>query len=423
MNNLEWEYQCTVEYLFSKLPFFSRDGQKALKYSLEKISLLMAEIGNPHEKFKSIHIAGTNGKGSVSHSLAAVLQANDYKTALYTSPHLTDFRERMRVNGQMIPKSFVVEFIQKHKELIEELHPSFFELSQAIAFSWFASQNIDVAVIETGLGGRLDSTNIIKPQLSVITNISFDHTDILGDTLEKIAIEKAGIIKPHTPVVIGRYQPDIHFVFENKAKSLESHLYKSGDFNMTENVDFQLKGIYQQENIRTIWAALQVLVNNCGYLFSIVKIKEALSHVKELTGLRGRWDILREDSPKIIADTGHNEDGIKQVVNQLNEEQFNKLHFVIGMMVDKKREKIWDLLPKDALYYFCRPNVPRGMDANELMQEGMSKGLQGACFASCHAALQSAINNANDYDLIFIGGSTFVVADLIESPLIIKTYG
>ena len=192
---------------------------------------------------------------------------------------------------------------------------------------------------------------------------------------------------------------------------------------MTENVDFQLKGIYQQENIRTIWAALQVLVNNCGYLFSIVKIKEALSHVKELTGLRGRWDILREDSPKIIADTGHNEDGIKQVVNQLNEEQFNKLHFVIGMMVDKKREKIWDLLPKDALYYFCRPNVPRGMDANELMQEGMSKGLQGACFASCHAALQSAINNANDDDLIFIGGSTFVVADLIESPLIIKTYG
>lgn len=418
MNYYDLEYSQAITYLFSKLPYFSRDGKKAIKYSLDKIMYLCDKAGNPQNNFHSIHIAGTNGKGSVSHSISAVFQANGYKTALYTSPHLTDFRERMRINGEMIPKEYVANFINKYHILIEEIKPSFFEITQVIAFSWFAESKVDIAVIETGLGGRLDSTNIIKPKLSVITNISFDHTDILGDTLEKIAEEKAGIIKPQTPVVIGRLQPDIHFVFERKSKEMDAKLYKSSDFHFSENVDFQLKGIYQKENIITIRAALKVLEDDCQYRFSKDKILYALSHVKELTGLRGRWDVLREKNPKIIADTGHNEDGIKHVVSQLNSEQFCKLRFIIGMMVDKKRDKIWKLLPKDAQYYFCRPNVPRGMNEIELMNEAKSNGLIGNCYSSCEEALRNAILDAGIDDLIFIGGSTFVVAELIESSLI-----
>ncbi|MCO6495693.1 MAG: bifunctional folylpolyglutamate synthase/dihydrofolate synthase [Bacteroidetes bacterium] len=418
MNYYDLEYSQAITYLFSKLPYFSRDGKKAIKYSLDKIMYLCDKAGNPQNNFHSIHIAGTNGKGSVSHSISAVFQANGYKTALYTSPHLTDFRERMRINGEMIPKEYVANFINKYHILIEEIKPSFFEITQVIAFSWFAESKVDIAVIETGLGGRLDSTNIIKPKLSVITNISFDHTDILGDTLEKIAEEKAGIIKPQTPVVIGRLQPDIHFVFERKSKEMDAKLYKSSDFHFSENVDFQLKGIYQKENIITIRAALKVLEDDCQYRFSKDKILYALSHVKELTGLRGRWDVLREKNPKIIADTGHNEDGIKHVVSQLNSEQFCKLRFIIGMMVDKKRDKIWKLLPKDAQYYFCRPNVPRGMNEIELMNEAKSNGLIGNCYSSCEEALRNAILDAGIDHLIFIGGSTFVVAELIESSLI-----
>jgi len=419
VNNLKQEeFNQTVEYLFSKLPIFSRDGSKALKYSLENITKLSAALENPHEHFKSVHIAGTNGKGSVSHSVAAVLQANGYKTGLYTSPHLTDFRERMRVDGVMASQEFVVNFVKQHKTMIEELRPSFFEITQVIAFSWFAEQKIDVAVIETGLGGRLDSTNIICPQLSVITNISFDHTDILGDTLEKIATEKAGIIKNRVPVVIGRYQPDIHFIFENKAKQTNSRLYLSKDIVKEEsNFEFQLKGNYQKENIKTILATIQILESDCGFEFKNENILYALTHVKELTGLRGRWDILGEN-PKIIADTGHNEDGLKFVVEQLMAERFSKLHFVIGMMQDKKRDKIWNILPLNATYYYCKPNVPRGLNEIELRKEGVEHGLNGNAYSSCHEALEQAIKMAANTDLIFIGGSTFVVAELIESPLL-----
>lgn len=416
--NIDVAFQQTLDYLFSRLPFFTRDGKKAIKNSLDNILILSEKLGNPHEKFKTIHVAGTNGKGSVSHSLAAVFQTHGFKTGLYTSPHLTDFRERMRVDGVMADKSFVVDFVQSNKALIEEVEPSFFEITQAMAFKWFELQKVDIAIIEVGLGGRLDSTNIITPQLSVITNISFDHQDMLGDTLTKIAVEKAGIIKQSVPVVIGRYQEDIHSVFEEKAKICGSQLYKATDFEQPSSIDFQLKGIYQTENIKTIVAALKVYEKHYGYAFEDKLTAKALSNVKELTGLRGRWDILKDSNPKIIADTGHNEDGLAHVAKQLSSEKFEKLHFIMGMVNDKTRTNLWAFFPKQAVYYFCKPNIPRGLDVLILQNEANQQGLIGSSYDSCHEALKKALENASPNDLIFIGGSTFVVAELIESPLL-----
>jgi len=312
----------------------------------------------------------------------------------------------------------VVDFVEKHKALIEEVEPSFFEITQAMAFKWFELQKVDIAIIEVGLGGRLDSTNIITPQLSVITNISYDHQDMLGDTLAKIAAEKAGIIKPSVPVVIGRFQEEIHSVFEEKSKMCNSQLFNASDFEKPALIDFQLKGIYQTENIRTIMAALAVYEKYYEFSFKPDLIAKALSQVKELTGLRGRWEILKEANPRIIADTGHNEDGLAHVTKQLSAEIFDKLHFVMGMVNDKTRNNLWSYFPKQAEYYFCKPNIPRGLEASVLQQEANHNGLIGNSYNSCHNALKKALENAGSNDLIFIGASTFVVAELIESPLL-----
>lgn len=434
-------YKETLQYLYSRLPMFSKEGQAAMKPGLQNIIKFCQKLGNPEEKFKSVHIGGTNGKGSSSHMLAAVLQKAGYKTGLYTSPHLRDFRERIRIDGEMISENAVIDFVKTNRQFIEEIEPSFFEVTVAMAFEHFALNKVDIAIIEVGLGGRLDSTNIIKPELSLISNIGYDHMNILGNTLAEIATEKAGIIKTKTPVIISQRQAEIQAIFNNKATEMESPItFASDDWEITRSslqntntdllkveikqkstdgnpifefnsLELDLTGSYQLKNLAGVLSTLKQL-KTLGFKITDQNIKSALGSVKTLTGLMGRWQTLGK-KPLTICDTGHNEDGIKEVLKNIRQSKFNNLHMVFGMVKDKDISKILKLLPQEAKYYFCQPNIPRAKSADELYTEAMQFGLKGDYFESVHEALEAAKKNALENDLIFIGGSTFVVAEIV----------
>lgn len=416
---------------------FSRQGKAAIKPGLDNTIRLCESLGNPQHKFKSIHIAGTNGKGSSSHMLAAIFQQAGYKTGLYTSPHLRDFRERIRINGEMISETEVTDFVSSQSELIKTLEPSFFEVTVAMAFHFFATNKVDIAIIEVGLGGRLDSTNVIHPELSLITNIGFDHMNILGGTLTQIAGEKAGIIKQNTPVIISQKQSEIESVFKNKAAEMNSKITFSNDeweiYKNPENSDkteylkleikqknkvfgfntleLDLTGTYQLKNLSGVLSAVKEL-RNAKYMLNDDAIKTALKNVKSLTGLMGRWQTL-EKHPLIICDTGHNEDGIREVLSNISLTSYRNLHMVIGMVKDKEIEKILQLLPKNATYYFCQPDIARAKPSIELRDEALQYHLTGNSYNKVSEALEAAKANAHDEDLIFIGGSTFVVAEVV----------
>lgn len=424
-------YEQSLHYLYNKLPMFSRSGAKAYKADLKNTLALCNFLGNPQNKIKTIHIAGTNGKGSVSHILAAIFQENGYKTGLYTSPHLKDFRERIKINGVMITESFIIDFVEETKAISEEIKPSFFELTFVMALDYFAKEKVDIAVIETGLGGRLDSTNVITPLLSIITNISFDHKDILGDTLAKIAFEKAGIIKPGIPVVIGESIPETKIVFKNKAKETNSLLQFAEDkygiafseydlkhldievlkkkTQEKNNYRLDLNGLYQQKNILTVLAAVELLKNN--FSLKEAKIKEALSHVKKLTGLHGRWEVIHEN-PIVVLDVAHNEDGIRQLMKQLHQSKYKNLHIVFGMVKDKDPEKVLNQLPTTATYYFTKASIPRALPENELTGIAKQYGLTGRSYLTVPNALKTALINASEEDMIVVCGSVFVVAEV-----------
>jgi dihydrofolate synthase/folylpolyglutamate synthase len=485
-------YQETIQYLYSQLPLFTRVGQSAYKANLNNTIELCRRLDNPHHNFKAVHIGGTNGKGSTSHMLAAILQTAGYKTGLYTSPHLKDFRERIRINGQMIGEQEVIDFVALNRVNFDEIRPSFFEMNVALAFDVFAKEKVDIAVVEVGLGGRLDSTNVITPLLSVITNIGWDHMNILGDTLQLIATEKAGIIKPGSPVVIGERQPEVETIFIDKAKRENSRItfasdiftvvksevgsrkskvesqksevesQKSGlieqdqylsveiarisgssatsEFNVPtapplslpsspglSTSDFQLPtsgfrlptldlrldltGTYQLKNVKTVLCAVDELRLQ-GFNINDEHIKTALSQVTKLTGLRGRWEILSHH-PLTICDTGHNPEGIAEVLKNIASVNYEHLHFVIGMVNDKDAGKILQMLPQNATYYFCKPDIPRGLDAESLKRKAESFGLSGDNYTSVKAALKAAQQGAGKNDLVFVGGSTFVVAEVI----------
>jgi dihydrofolate synthase/folylpolyglutamate synthase len=430
------EYKEVLEYLYEHLPYYQRKGPAAYKGSLDNTLALDMLFGHPHRKFPSVHVAGTNGKGSVSHMMAAILQEAGYKTGLYTSPHLKDFRERIRDNGEMISKYYVTDFVMRFLEMNKSngLEPSFFELTVLMAFDFFASQNVDIAVIEVGLGGRLDSTNIINPLLSVITNISLDHTALLGDSLGRIALEKAGIIKPFTPVVIGETHPQTTMIFEGKANENHSDIQFAdqilrADYSMVsldqkqlfnvknsegvlfENLRLDLLGKYQSKNVCTLLCAIQELIKK-GWNISEANIRSGLENVCGLTGLSGRWQTIGAN-PLIICDTAHNEAGIREVVSQLRQLPFKKLHFIIGMVSDKDIAGVLALLPKEAVYYFTKASIPRALAEHQLMQMAAFFGLNGASFEDVPTALQEAKMYADADDLIFVGGSTFVVADIL----------
>ena len=426
------DYSQTLEYIFEKLPMYHRIGQAAYKSDLNNILLLSEYLGNKHQNFKTIHIAGTNGKGSVSHLLASVLQESGYKTGLYTSPHLLDFRERIRINGLMIPEDFVIRFVEQTKEFIESVQPSFFEITVGMAFSYFAQEQVDVAVIETGLGGRLDSTNIIRPDLSIITNISLDHEYLLGDTIQKIAFEKAGIIKNGIPVVIGQKSEQTKSIFIEKALSENAPLYFAEDRYQSKMVEqhsdhsifeissdnknkttvaSDLAGNYQGMNIATIFTAIDLL-NGQDYKIASDAILKGIQTTKLNTGLRGRWDVLSEN-PMIVCDIAHNQGAITELMKQLKLCKYNKLHIVFGMSGDKNYHKVLSLLPVDASYYFARPSVPRGMDAAELAEAAFTHRLRGTAFESVKEALAEAQKNAHSSDMILITGSAFVVGDAL----------
>jgi len=398
-------YKDTISYLYKKLPMYQRSGSIAYKKDIGNIIKASEILGNPHLDFKSIHIAGTNGKGSTSHMISSILQEAGYKVGLYTSPHLKDFRERIKINGNIISKRLVINFIKKHKSNFEKIHMSFFELTVAMAFNYFSEENIDIAVIECGLGGRLDSTNIILPEVSVITNISLDHTDLLGDTLEKIALEKSGIIKKNTPVIIGRKQKETKRIFEQKASKENSKIIYAKNFNYK----CDLKGHYQKENIDT---AITTIKNLNKFKIDEKDIKKGLNNIVKNTSLLGRWQIISTE-PLIICDTAHNIDGLNEVVNQINKIQFNNLHFIIGLVNDKNIDSILSILPKKAYYYFCQADVPRAMNKTDLQTESKKFNLKGEVFPSVKKALNQAKKRAKRNDLIFVGGSTFVVAEII----------
>ena len=431
-------YQQTIDYLYAQLPMYSRIGAAAYKEDLHNTIALCNAIDNPHTKFKSIHIAGTNGKGSTSHMLAAILQQAGYKTGLYTSPHLKDFRERIKVGDpdgyREISKDFVVDFVEKTKTITEQIQPSFFELTVAMAFDYFEKQKVDIAVIETGLGGRLDSTNIITPILSVITNIGYDHMDILGNTLELIAAEKAGIIKPNVPVVIGEYLPQTKNIFINKAKEVNAKIYFAQDeylvsninyhmqllscdvtnteHNITESFELDLNGLYQTKNIRTVLCAEGILMQ-LGFNIKNNDEKYALKNVKKLTGLYGRWDVI-SNNPTIVLDVAHNEDGIKQLLQQLSivHRTTNNVHFIMGMVKDKDVSKILSILPKDARYYFSNAHIERAMPHNILLEKAKAFELNGESFDDVNNAIKAAKLNAKASDIIIVCGSVFLVAEV-----------
>jgi dihydrofolate synthase/folylpolyglutamate synthase len=426
-------YQETLEYLYQQLPMFTRVGASAFKKDLHNTIELCNQLGNPQHQFKSIHIAGTNGKGSTSHMLAAIFQQAGYKTGLYTSPHLLDFRERIRINGEMVPTTFVTEFVAQIKPTIESLEPSFFELTVAMAFQYFALEQVDIAIIEVGLGGRLDSTNVITPELSVITNISYDHMQLLGNTLPEIASEKAGIIKAGVPVVIAETQSEIESVFIDKATALgapirfadQEWLIQQSEFSEghlklgvqhSHNGDLKtirtdLTGQYQMKNIIGVLSAVKVL-QHAGWDLPEQKVMAALSHVKKLTGLRGRWEIISRD-PLTIFDVGHNQAGITEIVQQLEHMVYRHLHIVTGFVKDKEVNKVLPLFPPAATYYFCKAQIPRAMDEKELVEMAHQHGLRGHDYPSVQQAYQAAKQHAHKEDIVLVCGSFFVVAEVM----------
>lgn len=428
-------YSETLDWLFSRLPMFQRIGQAAYKADLEVTVQLLDLLGNPQEKFKAIHVAGTNGKGSVSHLIASTLQEAGCKTGLYTSPHLKDFRERIKINGEMISEEKVIGFVEKYGNSFEKLNPSFFEMTVGMAYNHFANEKVDFAVLETGMGGRLDSTNVCFPAITVITNIGHDHMQFLGDSLEKIAFEKAGIIKENIPVVIGKKQAETKAVFEKVARDKNAPLYfaenhvsfreirsnsvKTKNYDVWvenelyfENIPSPLAGIYQNENLATAMQAILLMKESSLAEISKKQISEGIESVISNTGLKGRWQVL-STNPLTICDTGHNPEGISMVVQQIRQTNFDKLRFVFGMVGDKNPESVLSLLPKNAIYYFCKPNIPRGMEVDTLFEHAQKFGLEGKVYQSVTQAYNSAVNDAGANDLVFIGGSTFVVAEVI----------
>lgn len=424
-------YSETINYLFNSTPLFQNVGKDAYKEGLENTHLLDKHFGHPHRQFKTIHVAGTNGKGSCSHTLAAILQSAGYRVGLYTSPHLVDFRERIRVNGVPIPEEAVIEFVEQHRPFFEPLHPSFFELTTAMAFNYFAASHVDVAIIEVGLGGRLDCTNIIQPDLCIITNISFDHVQFLGDTLAKIASEKAGIIKPNTPVVIGETTPETKPVFIQKAIQVDApiHFAEEEQYLQDASIDEQGKRIYQTKdythlegelgglcqikNTNTLLSAIHVL-QDLGYLIKESHIREGFAHVCSLTGLKGRWQKIQE-RPTMICDTGHNKGGIQYIVEQLSKQKYRRLHIIIGMVNDKDISGVLAMLPQDATYYFTKASVKRALSEMEVQRLASKAGLKGNTYPSVEEAVRAAQASATPDDFIFVGGSTFIVADLLSN--------
>lgn len=402
-------YKETIEWMFAQLPMYQHQGASAYKKDLTNTLLLAEHLGNPETKIKMIHVAGTNGKGSTSSMIASVLQEAGYKVGLYTSPHLKDFRERIKINGSVIPEDFVVDFIDENKSFFTVNSLSFFEMTVGLALDYFTKEKVDVAVIEVGLGGRLDSTNIITPLVSVITNIGFDHTQFLGNTMEAIAFEKAGIIKPGIPVVIGEYTQETKNVFLEKAKECKSEIYFASDL-ITEDYPCGLLGDYQLHNKKTVVQAMHVLRDS--FLVSEEQLRAGLMNVVENTGLLGRWQQL-QSYPKVICDTAHNSHGLKIVLNQVQKEKFEKLHIVLGVVNDKDLNDILPLFPKNAQYYFSKPNVPRGLDKNILKNNAEGFGLNGFVYNSVSEAYKEALLNSSEKDFIYIGGSTFVVAEIV----------
>ncbi len=436
-------YQETIDYLYTRLPMFSRIGAAAIKPNLDNTIAICNFLGNPEKKFKTIHIAGTNGKGSTSHMLASIFQEAGYKTGLYTSPHLYDFRERIKVNGQMCSQEFVINFTNKIKPCIQKIEPSFFEITVGMAFDYFAQEKVDIAIIETGLGGRLDSTNVIEPELSIITNIGFDHMALLGNTIEAIASEKAGIIKKETPVVIGASDSVTKKVFEEKANKEKASIYFAEDFldfksfqnnwqtalfefnqplihfldaplfpkNFTVECDLPAK--YQAKNLKAVLVATQLLAT-MGWKFTANKVLKALLNVKKNNGLMGRWECI-QDSPRVILDVAHNEHGVLALLEQLASLHYQRLHIVTGMVKDKDIEAVLKLLPTNALYYFTQSHIPRALPVKELAEQAAAIGLDGHCFDDVNIALKEATKNANHNDLILVIGSVFLVAEVDRS--------
>ncbi|TXK47679.1 bifunctional folylpolyglutamate synthase/dihydrofolate synthase [Pontibacter qinzhouensis] len=428
-------YQECLAYLYEQLPMYQRIGNAAFRKSLDNIIFLCDALGQPQHKFKTVHVAGTNGKGSSSHMLAAVLQSAGYKTGLYTSPHLKSFTERVRVNGAELEQDYLVNFVSLHKELFEKIKPSFFEMTVALAFEYFAHQQVDIAVIEVGLGGRLDSTNIIQPEVALLTNIGYDHQSILGDTLEEIAAEKAGIIKPATPAVVSTRQPEIAHVFISKAIQQDAPLvFASDQFKielqyaslekqvvLVENskgteilsdLELDLTGQYQHLNLPGVLQAVEVLRER-GITISEQALRQGLAQTKSLTGLKGRWQILSHN-PLTVCDTGHNEDGIKQIVQQLQSLNPKQVHLVFGAVNDKDITTVLQLLPKTYTYYFCQAQIPRALAVGELQQQAQVLGVKGNAYNTVADAIKAAKANAAPDEVIFIGGSTFVVAEIEE---------
>lgn len=433
-------YQDTIDYLYSRLPMFSRIGAAAIKKDLDNTISICNFLGNPEKKFKTIHVAGTNGKGSTSHMLASIFQEAGYTTGLYTSPHLYDFRERIKVNGEMCSKDFVTAFTNKMKGLIDEIEPSFFELTVGMAFEYFAEKKCDIAIIETGLGGRLDSTNVISPELSIITNIGWDHMALLGNTLLAIALEKAGIIKKETPVVISEVIPETKQIFKEKATAMQAPIYFSEDFLQLQSfqnnwqtalfefnqpiihlldaplftknftVECDLPGKYQYKNLKGVLVAIQLL-SQMGWKLKAPKILSALKQVKKNTGLMGRWECIQEN-PRVILDVAHNEHGIKALLEQLETLHYQHLHIVTGMVKDKDIHSVLTLLPKNACYYFTQSHIPRALPANELAIIAKEIGIIGSIHENVNTALTEATKNANPNDLIIVIGSIFLVAEV-----------
>ncbi|MBK5721288.1 bifunctional folylpolyglutamate synthase/dihydrofolate synthase [Dysgonomonas sp. Marseille-P4677] len=422
-------YKETTEYLYNQLPVYQKVGGSAYKEGLDNSRALDTYFSHPHTQYKTIHVAGTNGKGSTSHLLAAILQEAGYKVGLYTSPHLIDFRERIRVNGEKISEQYVVNFVEQHREAYEPIQPSFFELTMMMAFKYFADMKVDIAVIEVGLGGRLDSTNIITPILSVITNISFDHMQFLGNTLEKIAIEKAGIIKKDVPVIIGEAKGEVRTVFDETAKRVgtpiifaeDEHIIRSKlatasgwllDTKYYSQLKGELSGYAQLKNAATVLCAVKEL-QRIGYTIPSKSVYNGFAYVTKLTGLMGRWQVVHELNPKIVCDTGHNVAGMEYIVKQLAHEKYNTLHVVLGMVNDKDVNAVLSMLPKKAIYYFTKASIPRAMNERELQKLGQKQGLTGYSYQTVAEAIRAAKDWAAVNDFIFVGGSNFIVADAL----------
>ncbi len=420
-------YQDTITYLYNSIPLFQQVGGAAYKEGLENTHILDEHFKHPHRSFRTIHVAGTNGKGSCSHTIAAILQESGYRVGLYTSPHLLDFRERIRINGQPISKEYIVSFVEKERTFFEPLHPSFFELTTAMAFRYFADEQVDVAVIEVGLGGRLDCTNIIHPDLCIITNISLDHTQYLGNTLAQIAKEKAGIIKEGVPIVIGETTPETYPVFLQKAADTHAPIFfaerdgrETDSLETYPNLVVELQGLCQKKNTQTILAALPLLKKR-GYCINEASVRKGFASVCELTGLQGRWQKL-QDSPTLICDTGHNVGGMSYIAKQLRQQSYRLLHIVIGMANDKEIKGMLSLLPKEAVYYFTRAGIKRALPEKELERIATSLGLQGDSYPDVPTAIRAAQKKSLPEDFIFVGGSSFIVADLLTHRNALNLY-